>query len=74
MKVQGIVPPFHLQHPAGPCSPQPCQGAQSAPGQGFPQAALGFFCLLSFVKLAFFSLAEYLAVSIYLFPSWIFFF
>lgn len=43
-------------------------------GRAFPQAAFGFFCLLSFVNLAFFSLAEYLAVSIYLFPSLIFFF
>lgn len=43
-------------------------------GRAFPPAAFGFFCLFSFVKLAFFSLAEYLAVSIYLFPSLIFFF
>lgn len=78
MKVQGIVPPFYLHHPAfRRARPAPLSSAREHSqhqGRAFPQTAFGFFCSLSFVKLAFFSLAEYLAVGIYLFPSLIFFF
>lgn len=49
MKVQGIVPPFYLHHPAlkraRPCSPQLCLGAQSAPGQGFSTGCVWLFLL-----------------------------
>lgn len=78
MKVQGIVPLFYLHHPAfRRARPAPLNSAKEHSqhqGRAFPQTAFGFFCSLSFVKLAFFSLAEYLAVGIYLFPSLIFFF
>lgn len=55
---------------AGLCRAKESQQESSAASD----AAFGFFCLLSSVKVAFFRLAEYLAVGIYQFASLGFFF